>query len=185
MTTILTPAQLGSRLKQLRESRALTQQELADLLKIPRTAITQLESGVRRMSVDELQLIGQHFGISMDAFLSPKGVGEVTLPEAKAQPKSSLRQAQAEMRIAISKMDIPKFKTVLLYILEQCAGRPNVGDTVLRKLLYFSDFDHYEQYEGHLTGARYKRMPFGPVPTGIQHFLHQYCIQTAIIHARQ
>jgi transcriptional regulator with XRE-family HTH domain len=172
MPIILTPAQLGSRLKQLRESRSITQQELADLLKIPRTAITQLESGARRMTVDELQIIGQHFAISMDAFLSPKGSTEVTLPEVK----ETLRKAQGnrskgDTRIAVSKMDIPKFKTVLLYILEQCAGRPNVGDTVLRKLLYFTDFDHYELYEGHLTGARYKRMPYGPVPVGIEQIL--------------
>jgi transcriptional regulator with XRE-family HTH domain len=165
MATILTPAQLGSRLKHLRESRSVTQQELADLLKIQRTAITQLESGARRMTVDELQLIGQHFGISMDGFLSLKGTTEVAIP------KENVKAQKEDTRIAVSKINIPKFKTVLLYILEQCAGRPNVGDTVLRKLLYFTDFDHYELYEGHLTGARYKRMPYGPVPVGIEQIL--------------
>jgi transcriptional regulator with XRE-family HTH domain len=167
MASILTPAELGTRLKQLRESRSVTQQELADLLRIQRTAITQLESGARRMSVDELQIIGQHFGISMDAFLSPKGAGEVTIPA------ETTKREKPDTRIAVSKMDLPKFKTVLLYILEQCAGRPNVGDTVLRKLLYFTDFDHYELYEGHLTGARYKRMPYGPVPVGIEQVLER------------
>ena len=38
------------------------------------------------------------------------------------------------------------------------------GETVLYKLLYFSDFNYYEIYEEHLTGARYRKLPYGPVP---------------------
>jgi uncharacterized phage-associated protein len=34
----------------------------------------------------------------------------------------------------------------------------------LYKLLYFSDFNYYEIYEEHLTGAKYRKLPFGPVP---------------------
>jgi len=167
MPILLTPIQLGARLKHLRESRAVTQQELADLLKIPRTAVTQLESGARRMSVDELQLIAQHFGISLDSFLSPKGNIAHALPEEPERPKTD------QVRISVSKLDQSKFKTVLLYILEQCAGRPNVGETVLRKLLYFADFDHYELHEAQLTGTRYKKMPYGPVPIGIEEILER------------
>ena len=52
----------------------------------------------------------------------------------------------------------------MLYILERCAGKPNVGETVLHKLLFFSDFNYYELYEEHLTGAKYLKLPYGPIP---------------------
>ena len=58
-----------------------------------------------------------------------------------------------------------------MYILEKTAGKPNVGETVLYKLLYFSDFDYYEQYEQHLTGAAYRKLPYGPVPQKLDSIL--------------
>jgi len=64
-------------------------------------------------------------------------------------------------------------KNVLLYILERCAGKPNVGETVLYKLLYFSDFNYYELYEEHLTGAMYRKLPYGPVPQKIETIIGQ------------
>lgn len=70
-------------------------------------------------------------------------------------------------------LNIEKFKNVLLYVLEKCAGKPNVGETVLYKLLYFADFNHYELYEEHLTGARYRKLPYGPVPQKISAILNQ------------
>jgi uncharacterized phage-associated protein len=71
-------------------------------------------------------------------------------------------------RISVPVLKVEKFKNVLLYILERCAGKPNVGETVLYKLLYFSDFNYYEQYEEQMTGAQYKKLPFGPVPQKLQ-----------------
>jgi len=62
---------------------------------------------------------------------------------------------------------------VLLYILERCAGKPNVGETVLYKLLYFSDFNYYELYEEHLTGAKYRKLPYGPVPQKLDTIIGQ------------
>ena len=66
--------------------------------------------------------------------------------------------------MAVPEMSVAKFKNVLLYFLEKCAGKPNVGETVLYKLLYFADFNYYELYEEHLSGARYRKLPYGPVP---------------------
>lgn len=61
----------------------------------------------------------------------------------------------------------------MLYILERCAGKPNVGETVLYKLLYFSDFNYYELYEEHLTGAKYRKLPYGPVPQNLDSIIGQ------------
>ena len=54
---------------------------------------------------------------------------------------------------------------MLLYILNQTSGKPNVGQTVLYKLLYFCDFNYYEKYREHMTGATYIKNQFGPTPT--------------------
>ena len=43
-------------------------------------------------------------------------------------------------------------------------GKPNVGQTVLYKLLYFIDFDYYEKFEEQLIGARYMKNTHGPTP---------------------
>jgi len=52
----------------------------------------------------------------------------------------------------------------LIHILRKCGGKPNVGQTVLYKLLYFIDFDYYEKFEEQLIGARYMKNTHGPTP---------------------
>ena len=51
-----------------------------------------------------------------------------------------------------------------MYILEKVGNRPNVGMTVLYKLLYFIDFDYYEKYEEQLMGLTYIKNHHGPTP---------------------
>ena len=62
---------------------------------------------------------------------------------------------------SISKEKDPfyKFKQVLLYILNKCGQKPNVGKTVLNKLLYFADFNYYEKYFESITGVEYVKLP--------------------------
>jgi uncharacterized phage-associated protein len=81
--------------------------------------------------------------------------------------------SEKKERISVPVLQVEKFKNVLLYILERCAGKPNVGETVLYKLLYFSDFNYYELYEEHLTGAKYRKLPFGPVPQKLDSLIQQ------------
>lgn len=76
-------------------------------------------------------------------------------------------------RISVPKFHAEKFRNVLLYMLERCAGKPNVGEAVLYKLLYFSDFNYYELYEEHLTGAKYRKLPYGPVPQKLDSLIQQ------------
>jgi len=51
--------------------------------------------------------------------------------------KTEIKARKADERISVPTLKLNKFKNVLLYILERCAGKPNVGETVLNKLLYF------------------------------------------------
>jgi len=43
-------------------------------------------------------------------------------------------------------------------------SKPNIGETVIYKLLYFLDFDYYEKYEEQLIGASYIKNRYGPTP---------------------
>ena len=68
------------------------------------------------------------------------------------------------MEIRVEEKHMDKFKDVLLYILEKVGAKPNVGETVIYKLLYFIDFDYYEKYEENLIGATYIKNHHGPTP---------------------
>jgi uncharacterized phage-associated protein len=76
--------------------------------------------------------------------------------------------APTHIRKSAPELNVSKFKNVLLYLSEQCAGKPNVGERVMNKLLYFCDFNYYEMYEEHLTGAQYVKRQYGPVPLKIE-----------------
>ena len=67
-----------------------------------------------------------------------------------------------DLQIRITKKNLDKFKQVLLYVLGKVGSRPNVGETVLHKLLYFIDFDYYEKFEENIMGATYIKNHHGP-----------------------
>jgi transcriptional regulator with XRE-family HTH domain len=158
MSTQISSIELGNRISILRKQKGFSQEELAKLIAISRSSLTQLEQGNRNISVVEIQKIAGVFCFSIDVLLSQ---------DFKANDNLILKESietMLEERISVPELNVNKFKNILLYILERCAGKPNVGETVLYKLLYFSDFNYYEQYEEHLTGANYRKLPYGPVP---------------------
>jgi transcriptional regulator with XRE-family HTH domain len=159
MNSKLAQKQIGQRIAELRKMKGLSQEDLAKSVKISRPSLAQIELGKRSVDVLELQLLSMVLGFSLDDFVSEDFTVSQDV-EGKAESKSKI----AAERMSVPTLKVNKFKNVLLYILERCAGKPNVGETVLYKLLYFSDFNYYEMYEEHLTGAKYRKLPFGPVP---------------------
>jgi len=150
---------IGQRLTELRKMKGLSQEDLAKSVKISRPSLAQIELGNRTVDVLEFQRLSMVLGFSLDDFVSKDFSANQDL-EGKAETKSK----KTDERISVPTLQVSKFKNVLLYILERCAGKPNVGEKVLYKLLYFSDFNYYELYEEHLTGAKYRKLPYGPVP---------------------
>ncbi|GAI12477.1 unnamed protein product, partial [marine sediment metagenome] len=73
-------------------------------------------------------------------------------------------KSKPQIRINIPQKNLNKFKEVLLYILNKVGSKPNIGETVIYKLLYFIDFDYYEKYEDQLIGAAYLKNNYGPTP---------------------
>lgn len=175
MSTNLSQKQIGQRITQLRKLKGLSQEDLAKSVKISRPSLAQIELGNRGVDVLELQRLSLVLGFSLDDFMSKTFTASQDLegrPEAKSK--------KSKERISVPTLHVSKFKNVLLYILERCAGKPNVGETVLYKLLYFSDFNYYELYEEHLTGAKYRKLPYGPVPQKLDILINQMLEQGLI-----
>jgi len=168
MSIKLSQKQIGQRIAELRKNKGLSQEDLSKSVKISRPSLTQIENGNRNVDIMEFQRLSIVLGFSLDEFMSKDFTvvqDVVSITEKKSK--------KIEERISVPTLQVNKFKNVLLYILERCAGKPNVGETVLYKLLYFSDFNYYELYEEHLTGAKYRKLPYGPVPQKMDAIINQ------------
>lgn len=148
--TGLSQISLGSKIKRLRLEFEFSQEDLAARIGIPRPSLSGIESGKREVNSSELIKIAGIFDVSVDELLTP----ENEIKEDKAKYQTS----------AAPSFDKNKFKQVLLYILEKCGAKPNIGETVLYKLLYFIDFNYYEIFEEPLMGESYRRIKYGPAP---------------------
>lgn len=60
-------------------------------------------------------------------------------------------------------LDREKLEQAILFFLH-APHIAHLGKTKLMKLLYFADFDHFEQYDIPITNARYRKLEHGPVP---------------------
>lgn len=168
MNTELSQKQIGQRITELRKMKGLSQEDLAKSVKISRPSLAQIELGNRSVDILELQKLSLILEFSLDDFMSKD------FPASQdVDVKEEKRAKKEEERISVPTLQVNKFKNVLLYILERCAGKPNVGETVLYKMLYFSDFNYYELYEEHLTGAKYRKLPYGPVPQKLDTIIGQ------------
>ncbi len=74
------------KLQELRKSRGLTQEELADALFVSRATISKWESGRGYPSIDSLKEISRYFSVSIDDLLS----GEQLIFIAEKENKSNL-----------------------------------------------------------------------------------------------
>ena len=151
---------LGNRIKQLRQEIELSQEQFSELLKVSRVAVSQIENGVRKITAEEITKIAKIFNITTDSLLNLEKDIKVVLQ--KTEKKTTKKKE--EMRINVPQKNLKKFKEVLLYILNKIGSKPNIGETVIYKLLYFIDFDYYEKYEEQLIGATYQKNPYGPTP---------------------
>lgn len=78
--------EFNEKLQELRKSRGLTQEELAEALFVSRTAISKWESGRGYPSIDSLKEISRYFSVSIDVLLS----GDQLIMIAEKENKSNL-----------------------------------------------------------------------------------------------
>src|SRR5574337_830366 len=104
----------GKRIKELREQLGISQQRLAELLNISRPAVSQVESGERKISAEELKKLSEMLRIPLDSLLNLEKEPEVVLEEVKKR-----KVIRPQMRINVPTKNLDKFKEVLLYILNK------------------------------------------------------------------
>ena len=75
------------KLQELRKSRGLTQEELAEALYVSRTAVSKWENGRGYPSIDSLKEISAYFSVTLDELLS----GEKIISIAEKENKSNIQ----------------------------------------------------------------------------------------------
>ncbi len=143
---MISQKKLGSKIKTWRDERNISQDEFAKAVGLNRVAVSEVERGNRGVNAMELVQIAKFFNVSTDLLLSDDS------PSQFASIENNFEFTPA------------KLKNIILYILEKCGGKPNLGETVLYKLLYFVDFDFFETTGQPMTGLNYVNRQFGPVP---------------------
>jgi transcriptional regulator with XRE-family HTH domain len=87
---MLNAAQLGKHLRAARERRGLSQEEVAGSLKLPRTAVTNIESGLREVSTLELTRLAHLYRISPASLLNTSLDDDATVVLMRAFEEASI-----------------------------------------------------------------------------------------------
>jgi transcriptional regulator with XRE-family HTH domain len=176
---------IGKYIKRKRESSGIGLRKFAQQISVDASNWSKIERGVLpfRMDKKKTAIIAKVLGLKkgskeMEDFYDSIAISQNRLPDDIVKEsavsynlKEKFVEIRNEIRISVPHLMTEKFKNMLLYVLEKCAGKPNVGETVLYKLLYFIDFNYYEVYEEQLSGASYRKLEYGPVPHKIDKIL--------------
>ena len=76
--------EFNEKLQELRKSRGLTQEELAETLFVSRTAISKWESGRGYPSIDSLKEISRYFSVTIDELICPEEILSAAEEEKQA-----------------------------------------------------------------------------------------------------
>ncbi|MDA3866711.1 MAG: helix-turn-helix transcriptional regulator, partial [Salinivirgaceae bacterium] len=113
----ITQKEIGQRISELRKSKGYSQDDLAKMLDISRSSLTQIELGKRNLSVIELRKITNILSVSIDNILA----SNYSLTELVNEKEEIVEESK--FRVSVPELKINKFKNILLYILENCAGK--------------------------------------------------------------
>jgi transcriptional regulator with XRE-family HTH domain len=64
---------IGKIIKQIREEKGLTQQQLAELINMHRSNYSKVESGERDLSIEAINKIAKYFGMTIDQLVNFDG----------------------------------------------------------------------------------------------------------------
>jgi transcriptional regulator with XRE-family HTH domain len=150
-------------IRKLRDQAGLSQQDVADAVGIARATYIKLENSGREPKLDELLKLSQYYEIGLESLISGQGL-KVNEPLVQYKRTSISKDADISPREIDPKVNPEKLREVLLYVLGKVGAKPNVGETVLYKLLYFIDMDYYEKHGQSITGLTYIHNTYGPSP---------------------
>jgi len=145
MKKIQNTKELGEKIKNLRiqNKEKFSQEQIANLLWISRVVLWNIENWERDLKEEELEKIADIFEVSQSYFW----IDENNMIELLDKDDEYFN-----------------FKRILLYILNKVWDKPNIWKTVVYKLLYFSEFNHYEKYWETLLWIDFIKWPRWPVP---------------------
>lgn len=148
-------------IKRLREEKGASQAEVAEAIGIARATYASLEADRRPANLDEINKLAEYYQAAPSELID----GTVSMVHEPVAPYEFADTTEEIIpRDLDPKTNPEKLREVLLYVLEKVGAKPNVGETVLYKLLYFIDFDYYEKTGQSITGLTYVRNHFGPTP---------------------
>ena len=78
--TVITPSAFSKRLKDLRNKRKLSQNDIADILNVKSNTISQYENGRREPDFSSLCRIADYFGVTTDYLLGIEDTPDIVLP---------------------------------------------------------------------------------------------------------
>lgn len=148
-------------LRELREEAKVSQNELAEMIGISRQSYIKYENLETKPTLEVIERLAKFFDVDYACIIDNKKPVKYSY---NVIPRKGETENKDDMRISIPIENIEKFKQVFLYVLIRVGAKPNVGQTVLYKLLYFIDFDYYELFETQLMGLRYIKNTYGPTP---------------------
>ena len=160
----------GTLLRELRTNAGLTQEFLANKLGISRPKYNAIEAGRTELSRSEIKKLADLYEISPAEIVEGRSALSDDLDLDYAATLAENTEPDIIPREIDPKVNPVKLQNVLLYILSKVGALPNVGETVLYKLLYFIDFDYYEKTGRSITGLSYIKNHYGPTP--VREFSH-------------
>ncbi len=147
-------------IKKTRLENNLSKSFVSNKLGMSRPTYEKVESGEKELTYSDLKKLAGIFQIPVNNLIAKKDF-EININIKKTK---NIEKTENDMRINVPQKNIEKLKEVFLYILVKVGNKPNVGESVINKLLYFIDFDYYEKYEEQLIGATYIKNHYGPTP---------------------
>lgn len=148
------------RIKQLREQRSASQQDIADAIKVARATYSNWELGKSDPDLGDINKLAEYYQMSPAELISSDNLAmNKPIVPYKFKDDNDIIPRDIDPKVKPEKL-----REVLLYVLDKVGAKPNVGETVLYKLLYFIDFDYYEKTGHSITGLSYIRNHYGPTP---------------------
>ena len=136
-------------IKDLRKKTNVSQEELANYIGVSRLTYVSAENWKRTFKEKEIKKIAEFFEKDLSYFLE--------------ENKNNKKKSDKNRRI----------KDLILYIAKNFESKESLWKAMLNKLLYFSDFNYCEWTWNLISGATYKKLPFGPVPKNINEILDE------------
>ena len=146
-------------LAKFRRQAGVTQEQLANQLGITRATYIKLEQGLKSPTLDQINKLAKCLDVDIGYL-----IGSKTSDQKPTREVAGIAAKVKRAKKPVNRTDPNKLEAVLLYVLSKVGAQPNIGQTVIYKILYFIDFDFYEKHDRSITGLNYYHNHFGPTP---------------------